>query len=451
MAPKSDIHILVVDDEKQIAQICSHFLKRGGFRAESVYSAGDAIARISTDPRIGIVFLDIRLPDMNGMEALREIRRIRPDIEVIMITAHGTIQDAVKCMKRGASDFVPKPFKRERLLAAADQSYKVQSLRAEVARLLKEVRRTWRFDQIVGKSKGMQDLFQRLTQTIETDRPILIMGAPGTGKDLLARTIHYSSPQANGPFVPVNCGALPPDLIQNELFGYTRGSFEGAVRDSVGLFRSADGGTIFLDDVDALSGPVQAKLLRFLHSNKILPIGANREIELDVRLLCAADPGIRDKVDEGEFHRDLFSRIGSVTLTLPPLVERKEDIPLLADHFLQRANRRFRRQVKGIDPAAREILRNGPWKGNVRELEGVIEGAVVTARGKNLVKRDLPSYIGESSRQVLSGLLTLHEAEEMALKKALDVSGGNISQAARTLGTTRKRVYNLMQRYGLRS
>ena len=263
MPKKGDVRVLVVDDEKQIAQICSHFLKRAGFDVDLAFSAKEAIERISEDDRIGIAFLDIRLPDMSGVDLLREVRRIRPDLEVIMITAHGTIQDAVKCMKRGAVDFVPKPFKRERLLAAAEQAYKVQKLRAEVSHLLKEVRHTWKFDGMIGKSKGMQDLFQRLTQTIETERPILILGEPGTGKDLLARTIHYNGSHAAGPFVPVNCDALPSELIEGELFGYVKGAFEGAVRDSVGLLRSAEGGTLFLDEIDALTLEVQGKLYEY--------------------------------------------------------------------------------------------------------------------------------------------------------------------------------------------
>ncbi len=451
---KADTRMLVVDDEKQIAQICAHFLKRGGFDAVTVHSGEDAIRHVAADELIGIVFLDIRLPDMNGVDVLRELRRIRPDLEVVMITAHGTIQDAVKCMKRGAVDFVPKPFKRERLLAAAEQSYKVQSLRLQVSRLLRQMRESYRFGEMIGQSKKMHDLFARLAQIVETERPVMILGQPGTGKDLLARTIHYNGLHARGPFVPVNCAALPPDLIEGELFGYRKGSFPGAVRDSVGLLRSAEGGTVFLDEVDALPVQAQKKLLGVIRSMKVQPLGGDREIPVHVRLLSAADPGIQEMVDAGEFHRDLHLRLNAVSLSLPPLCERTEDIPLLAEHFLRRANRRFGKEVKGIDPGVREVLRNNPWRGNVRELEAVIEGAVAFTKGKTLTRRDLPdSLLSSSSGSLAStkGVLTLREAEKIALQRALEESSGNISKAARTLETTRKRVYNLIERHGIRS
>ncbi|MBI2900993.1 MAG: sigma-54-dependent Fis family transcriptional regulator [Planctomycetes bacterium] len=453
MEEKKRVSVLVVDDERQIANICVHFLKREGYSADAAYDGAEARRRIAEDGSVGVLFLDVRLPDTDGITLLKEIKRLQPNLEVVMITAHGTVDDAVACMKLGAADFIQKPFRKERLLAAAEQAVRVQSLRAEVGRLQMELKRNHRFEGVVAQSKRMRDLLEKLAHAAETDSTVLMLGESGTGKDLLARTIHYNGPRAKGPFIAVNCAALPSELIESELFGCKKGAFTGAVADSVGLFRAADGGTIFLDEIVDMPQPTQSKLLRVLQDRMIRPVGGTEERSVDVRVICATNREILKTVEQGQFRKDLYYRIGVISLTVPPLRERRDDIALLVEHFIRKCNERFRREVRGVEPAALEILKNHHWDGNVRELENTIEGAFALGRGTTITRKDLPQHIVASSEKALAagqGVMSLREAERAMVERALKVSEGNISKAARLLGSTRKRVYNLLERHGIR-
>jgi len=445
--------VLVVDDEREIANICVHFLKRDGYLVEPVYDGAAARKRLMEDESLGVVLLDLRLPDADGAELLQEFKRLRPNLEVIMMTAHGNVEGAVECMKHGASDFLQKPFRKERLLAAVEQAAKVLALRDEVARLRTELRRENAVEGMIGRTAPMRDLTARLLQAAEADSTVLILGESGTGKDLVARTIHYNGPRSKGPFIAVNCAALPSELIESELFGYKKGAFTGAVADSAGLFRAADGGTIFLDEVVDTPPSTQAKLLRVLQDRRIRPVGSTEERAVDVRVLCATNRDIHHAVEDGTFRQDLYYRVGVITLSVPPLRRRREDIPLLVDHFLRLGADRFRRHIREIEPAALEALMNHRWEGNVRELQNAIEGALVLGRGPILLRKELPAHLvasSEKARLSESGLLTLREAERAMVERALAVSDGNKSKAARLLGTTRKRLYNLMERYRIR-
>ncbi len=453
MDPQGRTHILVVDDERHIADICVHFLQKGGYVAGAVYSGHEALQKVAADPEVGLVFLDIRLGDSDGVEILRELKRVHADLEIVMMTAHGTIDVAVECMKEGASDFLQKPLQKERLLAAAARAMRVLSLRSEVERLRSELKRDHRFEGLIGNSSRMREVIDRLAHAADTDTTVLFLGESGTGKDLIARTIHYNGPRGKGPYIAVNCAALPAELIESELFGYRKGAFTGAVADSVGLFRAANGGTIFLDELADMPLSTQSKLLRVLQDRRVRPVGGTEEVTVDVRVLCATNRDVRKAVDRGQFRKDLYYRVSVITLTIPPLRERREDIPLLVEHFLRKFNERFRRNVQGVDASAMETLMNCRWEGNVRELENTIESALALGKGATITRKDLPAHVVASSEKAMAvgqGVVPLRDAERLLVERALQACKGNKAKAARLLGTTRKRVYNLMERYEIK-
>ncbi len=451
MRPRESVRVLVVDDDPQIAAICVHFIAKEGFPSEAAHGRAEAMKKIQ-EGGAGIVFLDVRLPDGNGIDILPEIKAACPAAEVVMMTAHGTVDDAVECMKRGACDFVSKPFKRERLIAALEQAYRVAALRSEVDRLQTELVRRHRFEGLVGQSKPMLQLFDRIANAAQSDSTMLILGESGTGKDLVARTIHYNGTRAKGPFIAINCAALPGELIESELFGYRKGAFTGAAADTVGLFRAADGGTIFLDEIVEMPPATQSKLLRALQERRVRPVGGTDEIPVNVRVLCASNRDVSREVERGKFRKDLFYRLTVLTLTIPPLRSRREDIPLLVDHFILRFNAQLKKNFKGIDPRALKVLKGHRWEGNVRELENVIESAFAFGRGPLINISDLPPRVVRSSELVQAeseGVTTLKESERTMVDRALEISRGNKSKASRLLGITRKRLYSLARRHKL--
>jgi transcriptional regulator with PAS, ATPase and Fis domain len=321
-----------------------------------------------------------------------------------------------------------------------------------VTRLRRELERTYHFQGVVGTSKGMRDLFEKVHNAAQHDSHVLILGESGTGKDLVARTIHYNGVRAKGPFISVNCAALPGELIESELFGYRKGAFTGATSDSVGLFRAAHGGTIFLDEIVEMPPATQSKLLRVLQDKKVRPVGGTEEIPVDVRVLCATNRDIHEATKEKAFRKDLFYRVSVITFEIPPLRDRREDIPLLVDHFLRKFNERFGKSIKRVEPAALEVLKDYRWEGNVRELENAIESAFAMGQGATLKKRDFPGHVVESAEKDAAeeqGVTTLRDMEKEMVQRAMGVSRGNKSKAARLLGITRKRLYNLMDRYGI--
>jgi DNA-binding NtrC family response regulator len=451
MKPRGGVPVLVVDDDPQIAQICVHFLQREGFPTDAAGTRADAVRKVA-EGDVGIVLLDVRLPDGSGIDVLKEIKQSRPSTEVIMMTAHGSVDDVVECMKSGASDFVAKPFKRERLVAAVEQSYRVLSLQSEVDRLQTDLAKGFRFEGIIGQSRRMRELFDRIANAAQSDSTVLILGESGTGKDLVGRTVHFNGPRTKGPFIAVNCAALPGELIESELFGYKKGAFTGAMADTVGLFRAADGGTIFLDEVVEMPISTQSKLLRVLQERKVRPVGGTEEIPVNVRVICATNRELSKAVDQGDFRKDLYYRLTVLTLTIPPLRERKEDIPLLVDHFVRKFNAQFKKSIQGADPRAMEVLRSYRWEGNIRELENAIESGFALGKGPVLRVLDLPPHIVKASEGALAaaeGVTTLKESERILVEKAMKVSKGNKSKASRLLGITRKRLYNIIRRFKL--
>lgn len=447
------VKILIVDDEKHITQILSHTLEQQGYVTVQVHSGHSAIEAVSADQRIALVLLDVKLGDQDGREVLKQVRGINPEIDVVMISGHGTIEMAVDCLRAGAIDFIEKPFKKERLLAAVERALRIKELSWDVKKLKQQVESRYKFDAIIGVSRAMQDLFDRMRAALDNDSTILILGETGTGKDLVARTIHQNSHRARGPFIPVNCAALPAELIESELFGYKKGAFTGANVDSAGIFRAAEGGTVFLDEITEAPAPVQAKLLRVLQEKKIRPVGSTEEIPVDVRIMCSTNRDIEKEVSNGRFREDLFFRISVITLNVPPLRERREDIPLLIHTFIERFNQKFNKQVKGVDPDAMKVLISHNWKGNVRELENCIESAFATGRlGQFIATDSLPAQIVRKSEEKrVEKPIRLDQANRDAVIKALKASDGNKSRAASLLGITRKRLYRLIEKYGLES
>ncbi|OHB75094.1 MAG: hypothetical protein A2Z34_10425 [Planctomycetes bacterium RBG_16_59_8] len=445
--------VLVVDDDANIARICAHFLAQDGWEAESVPTAAEASAKILNDRRIGILFLDLRLPDRNGIDLLRELRSTHPKIKVIMISAHGTMESAVACMQEGAVDFLPKPFTRESILGAVMRASRFGRIEEEVTRLHTVLRERYQFANIVGGSLAMKGLYDRMGRAAETDSTITILGESGVGKDMVARAIHFNSRRSEGPFIPINCAALPGDLIESELFGYKKGAFTGASIDAVGLFRAADGGTVFLDEITEIPVATQSKLLRVLQDKKVRPVGGTEESEADVRVICSTNKDLDAEVAKGNFRQDLFYRISVITIHIPPLRERKEDIPSLVNHFIAKFNRDFHRSVRELEKEAMNLLANYEWLGNVRELEHALECAFAMSKGDVITLRDLPQQIRRASdrESPMDGILTLAAAEGRLVRRALAATGMNKSAAARMLGITRKRLYNLIRRHRLRT
>jgi two-component system response regulator AtoC len=453
--------ILAVDDEENMLHFLSKLLKGEGYRVEVARTGREALEK-TKESDFDLAVLDIKLPDMDGMAVLRAFREMAPEANVVMITAYGSIESAVEAMKAGAYDYIVKPFRAEEILKAVEKTLEQRRLRREIQHLRREVERRYSFENIVGKSQAIQEVFRQIERVAASKSTVLIMGDSGTGKELVARAIHHRSHQRNGPFVVIDCGAIPENLQESELFGHIKGSFTGAVNTKRGLFEEADGGTLFLDEAGDLSGPSQAKLLRVLQEGTIRRVGETRTLQVDVRVIAATNKDLAELVQEGRFRGDLYYRLNVVPIHLPRLRDRKEeDIPLLADFFLRRYGAEFRKPVKRVSPSAMDLLISYPWPGNVRELENVIERAVLFCDGEALGEELLPEEVrlrGEAIRlKVPEAPLCLKEAvgkmsqevEKALIERALGRTGGNRSAAARLLGISRRALLYKMKTYGI--
>ena len=449
--------ILIVEDDADMAETCRRIFTRAGFEAEAVYGGEAGLEKLRSDADFTIVLTDLRMPGMDGTELLRRAREIRPEIDVIIMTGYGTIQNAIQAMKIGASDYITKPFDREELLRAVQQILEGRHLRRENERLRREnadLRQAYDFPNIAGRSTLMQRVFARMRAAAANDSSVLIVGETGTGKELVARAIHYHSPRAEQPFVPVNCGAIPRDLFESELFGHRKGAFTGASRDTIGLVRAADRGTLFLDEVAEMPPEIQVRLLRVLQERRVRRVGDVTEAPVDVRFLAATGIPADVAIREGRLRQDLFYRIGVITIDLPPLRERAEDIPFLAEHFLERCNRVFQNKVDAIDPRVIDLLTTYAWPGNVRELGNVIESMFALGASGRVLPEDLPEHMrhrptGRGDTPAATGPEALADAERRAVEQALRAARGNKSRAASILGISRTRLYNKLRLYGI--
>jgi DNA-binding NtrC family response regulator len=421
-------------------------LKARGHQVTTAGSGQEALTLLAqTD--FDVVLTDLRMKGMEGTELLTEIKHLSPDIGVILMTAFGSVETAVEAMKRGASDYLTKPVKSEEIIRVVERAVREAALRREVSRLRKEVRKEYSFHQILGKSKAIQAVFDLIRRVADSPTNVLITGESGTGKELVAKAIHYNSDRRQAPFIPVNCAAIPEQLLESELFGHMRGAFTDAKMDKRGLFEEAQKGTVFLDEISELPLMLQAKILRVIQEKEIRRVGATKSTPVDVRIIAATNLNLNEEVKGKRFREDLYYRLNVIELKLPPLRERREDIPLLVDAFLKKCGEARGKEMKGVSESALAMLMDYAWPGNVRELENVIERAVTLSLGEKISPDDLPSGVQGSrgDRRVLDEAaektLPLHEIEKEYIKKILEKMGGNKYQAAHVLGIDRKTLY----------
>ena len=448
--------ILVVDDEKALVLALSGLLSREGYEVETAYSGPEAIARIEPGA-FHVVVTDLSLGGTSGMDVLEHARKVDPDLSVILITAYGSEKIAVEAMKRGAADYIPKPFDNDEIRVVVRRILETATLRRDHRRLLDQVRESVGFENFVGRSRAMQDVYSTIDKVADTDVTVLVRGPSGTGKELVANAVHYRSPRRNRALVKMNCAALSQELVESELFGHEKGAFTGAVARREGKFEAADGGTLFLDEVGDMPLDTQAKLLRALQEREFARVGGNRPVRVDVRVIAATNQDLESAVAEGRFREDLYYRLKVVEISLPALSERREDIPLLVDHFLAEAAERFGRPVRLLSAGALRAAMEHPWRGNVRELRSALERALLLSTGPEIEADDLMGLpIAERSARGTSATNfrdakeeVVREFESRFLADALRESGGNITRAAERIGMHRQSFQQKMRELGL--
>lgn len=451
--PKSTV--LVVDDDKNICKMIEIQLRKEKIYTIETASNGEACLKSIRESVPDLVLMDIQMPGIDGIETLKRIRDIEPLIPVVMMSAHGTIEKAVESMKLGAYDFITKPFASDRLSITVNNAMINSSLKREVDELKRELKDRYQFKNIIGQSGVMQEVFRAMEKVVNSSVTVVIQGESGTGKELIARAIHYHNKQrSNHSFVAVNCSALPESLLESELFGHEKGSFTGATGRRAGKFEQSDGGTIFLDEIALMTPATQSKVLRVLQEREFERVGGNELIKVETRVISATNKNLEESVKKGEFREDLYYRISVFPIKLPALRERKEDIPLLAAHFLNKYAEQESKEIEAISPDALELLMAYHWPGNVRELENTIERGVVLANPPEIAARDLPTSIrslGEKKIYESDNKLSswIEKLEEEALRQALLECEGNISQTAKRLGIGRATIYRKAKKYGL--
>ncbi len=445
--------ILLIDDDDSLRRVMEFSLTEAGYRVQTA-SSGEEGFRLFEKDSFDAVITDITMAGMSGMEVLAKVRLRDSRLPIIIITAYGTIESAVEAMRKGAFDYITKPFNREELRLTLDKALRMRRLEKENVELRAEVTDRYRFESIVGASEKLRDLLDMAGRVAPSDASILITGETGTGKELLAKGIHHNSLRANGSFVAVNCAAIPEHLIESELFGHVRGAFTGAVKDKEGKFELADSGTLFLDEIGDLRVDLQAKILRALQERQVDRVGGSRPVPVDVRLVAATNKDIERAVKEGVFREDLYYRLSVITLHMPPLRERRDDIPILVQHFLRKFNKDA--DVR-IEPQALAVLMSYGWPGNVRELENIIERASVLRRGTMIASAELPDKIKGGKTNVENivlnlpdGGISLEDLEKSLIMKALEKNKGNQTRAAEYLGITRPTLIYRMEKYGIR-
>ena len=451
--------ILVVEDEPNMRRVLEVQLSSAGYAVEKAATAEEALrifdrAADGGEPgALDLVLTDLRLPVMDGLQLLERVRGMQPSLPVIVMTAYGTVETAVKAMKAGANDYILKPFSLDDLTLTVEKVFELCSLRDENRRLKDELGHKYQFDNIVGQSPNMQEVFAAVMRVAPTRATVLLAGESGIGKDLIARAIHHHSPRRDRPFVKINCSAIPENLMESELFGYERGAFTGASTSRAGKFEQADGGTAFLDEIGDVPPPVQVKLLRVLQEREFERLGSNKTQTVDVRVIAATNQDLRAALEQGAFREDLYYRLNVVPINIPPLRDRKSDIPNLVEHFLAKYGEETGGRIQSVTPAAMEKLIAYHWPGNVRELENIMQRAMVLAVGPALEPADIQLDTGRRAAPAADGAVpflpegfTLDQYEQEVIREALRRADGNKSQAARLLGLTRNALrYRLTQ------
>ena len=442
--------VLVVDDDKLVNEFIHETLTRAGYECIPVFSGEEALEKIKNQS-FDIVLTDLKMREMDGIALLEHCRRLSPDTRVVMMTAYGTVETAVKAIKLGAVDFLLKPVSPDTLEHILSRVTEVLKLRAENEILRKDVES--KFHNIIGKTPVMKEVFDLIQSVADARSTVMITGGSGTGKELVARAIHYSSNRREGPFIKLNCAALPENLVEAELFGYEKGAFTDAKKTHRGRFELADGGTLLLDEISEMPLNLQSKLLRVLQEREFERVGSTSTIAVDMRIIATSNRNLKEYISRGEFREDLFFRLNVIPIHLPPLEERKEDIPILVEHFIDRYNHQNGRSVKGIESSALRVFMKYHWPGNVRELENLIERAVVTGKTEMLTEDDFPAELSLGrAGDDLSGLrvpMKLEEGSKYLILKTLEKFNGNKTRAAEALGITTRTIRNKLNEYSL--
>jgi len=455
----SQKRLLIIDDEENMRHMLSSMLKKSDYRVHTASNGSEALEMVD-QTLYDFILCDLKMPDMSGMEFFEAARDKLWASTVIMMSAYGSIDTAVEAMKKGAYDFISKPFKLDEVLLALKKAEERESLKRENRWLKERIRKIqddYHFGNMVAKSKGMEAVFKIAEKVAQYDTTVLICGASGTGKELIAQGIHFAGKRSKKSLVPVNCGGIPENLLESELFGYKKGAFTGADSDRKGLFEEADQGTIFLDEIGELPLSLQVKLLRVLQENEIRPVGDSKTKKIDVRVIAATSKNLEDEVKNGTFREDLFFRLNVMPIQLPPLKDRPEDIPILSQHFIDRFNISLEKNIKGITPAAMSILLKYHWPGNVRELGNVIERAVVLAEEAILVPENFPLDLSESQeREKVEDFFDGHSLkaaqkilEKRLITKALQATDGNRTKAARILEISHPSLLSKIKAYNI--
>lgn len=441
--------ILVVDDDLEMCAFLSDLLQGEGF---SVNTTGDSLeaSKILKKEEFDILITDLRMKGLKGLDLLGEAKKIAPLTPVIIITAFGTIASAIQAMKLGAYDYITKPFQTDELILTVTKALENRFLKREIVRLKKEVESRYQFHQLIGKSLPMQRIYDLIGRVSDTSSNVLITGESGTGKELVAKAIHYNGLRKEGPFIAVNCAAIPETLLESELFGYKKGAFTDAKSDKKGLIFEAHGGTLFLDEITEMPYTLQAKLLRVIEEKKVRPLGDTGSYPIDARIISASNRDMKLLIQQGRFREDLYYRLKVIDIELPPLRERKEDIPLLIQNFINRIGKEMKKEISGVAEEALKILLNHSWPGNVRELENVIQRAITLSQHETILPEDLPSSMTHDGDENLieKGLreqYTIDRLEKEYILKILREVGGNKSKAAEILGLDRKTLYRKLQ------
>jgi two-component system, NtrC family, response regulator HydG len=446
--------ILVVDDEESHRIMLRAVLKEEGYDVAEASDGLEAVKAVEQEP-FDLILMDIRMKDMDGIEALTEIRKISPLVPVLIMTAYASVKTAVDALKAGAFEYLTKPLDVEELKIMIEKALEFYHLREENLALKERLSSRFDFSQIIGRGRKMKELFDFLAQVAPSEATVLILGESGTGKELVANAIHHNSLRTHLPFVKVACGALPETLLESELFGHEKGAFTGAIARREGRFQAAHRGTIFLDEVGEMSPVIQTKLLRVLQEREFEPLGSSRTIKVDVRVIAATNKDLSKEIKEGRFREDLFYRLNVIPIHLPPLRDRKEDIPALANHFLSLYGEKNKKDIKDISPKALDLLIRYDWPGNIRELENCLERAVIVARGELIAPMDLPPPIQnlpagkEDTEMFFPAGINLQEAEKALILKTLEDAAGNRSRAAEILGINRRTLQIKLKEYGL--
>ena len=445
--------ILLVDDEKSVSSTISMFLKKEGYRVEESSSGKEAVEKLKTK-FFDLVITDLKMKPIDGLQVLRETKNINPLTEVILMTGFGTVESGVEAMRLGAYDYIQKPFDKEEFVILVGKALERKQLLTEVEHLQEELKEKYRFENIVGNSNEMMDVFSMALKVAPTDSTVLISGESGTGKELVARAVHINSRRKNRSFITINCGALPENLQESELFGHVRGAFTGAIRDKRGLFQEANGGTLFLDEVGETAPSTQVKILRFLQDGEIRRVGENDPIYVDVRLLAATNQDLEKAIEEGRFREDLYYRLNVIPIHMPPLRKRRDDIPLLINYFLEKNVTQKKKKIDQVSQDAMKILTGYHWPGNVRELENVLERAVILTNRNVILPEDLPVSIretqsaGQESDEDI-GEKTLEDLEKHYILKALEKYGWNQKKVSDVLGISTTTLWRKLKSYGI--